>query len=32
MASTERILADNDVRAQGSADMVAVWQSKGIGK
>jgi len=32
IASTERILADNDVRAQGSADMVAVWQSKGTGK
>jgi S1-C subfamily serine protease len=28
VAATEDILTDNGVRAQGSADMLAVWQSK----
>ena len=28
LAATQTILADNDVRAQGSADMMAVWDSK----
>jgi S1-C subfamily serine protease len=28
LASTEAILADNGVRAQGSADMMAVWTGK----
>jgi hypothetical protein len=28
LASTEGILADNGVRAQGSADMMAVWTGK----
>ena len=28
IASTEAILSDNDVRAQGSADMLKIWQSK----
>ena len=27
LAATEGILADNDIRAQGSADMMAVWQA-----
>jgi PDZ domain len=29
VAATEDILNDNDVRAQGSPDMLKVWQSKG---
>jgi hypothetical protein len=28
MAATDEILTDNGVRAQGSADMMAVWQPK----
>jgi len=28
IASTEAILSDNDVRAQGSADMLKIWQGK----
>ena len=28
VAATEGILTDNGVRAQGSADMLAVWQGK----
>jgi hypothetical protein len=28
LAATETILADNGVRSQGSADMMAVWQGK----
>jgi S1-C subfamily serine protease len=31
LATTEGILADNGVRAQGSADMLAIWQRKGAG-
>jgi len=31
MASTENILADNGVRSQGSADMMAIWEGKGGG-
>jgi hypothetical protein len=27
-AAMEEILRDNDVRAQGSADMLAVWERK----
>jgi hypothetical protein len=27
-ASTEEILNDNGIRAQGSADLMAVWQAK----
>ena len=29
VAATEDILNDNDVRAQGSPDMLKVWQTKG---
>jgi S1-C subfamily serine protease len=29
VAATESILDDNDVRAQGSPDMLKIWQSKG---
>jgi hypothetical protein len=29
VAATEDILNDNDVRAQGSPDMLKVWQAKG---
>jgi S1-C subfamily serine protease len=29
VAATEDILNDNDVRAQGSADMLKIWQDKG---
>lgn len=32
VAATEGILTDNGVRAQGSPDMLAVWQSKGNDK
>ena len=32
VAATEAILTDNGVRAQGSADMLAVWQGKEGGK
>ena len=28
LAATEEILTDNGVRAQGSADTLAVWQAK----
>ncbi len=28
MAATDDILTDNGVRAQGSPDMMAVWQAK----
>jgi hypothetical protein len=28
IAATDDILTDNGVRAQGSADMLAVWQAK----
>jgi hypothetical protein len=28
VAATEDILTDNGVRAQGSADTLAVWQAK----
>jgi hypothetical protein len=28
VAATEGILTDNGVRAQGSADMLTVWQGK----
>ena len=31
LSATEGILADNGVRAQGSADMMAIWQGKGGG-
>ncbi len=31
LAATEGILADNGVRAQGSADMMAIWQGKSGG-
>jgi len=31
VAATEGILTDNGVRAQGSADLLAVWQGKGQG-
>jgi hypothetical protein len=30
LARTEGILADNGVRAQGSADMMSVWQGKAV--
>ena len=29
VAATEGILDDNDVRAQGSPDMLKIWQTKG---
>jgi S1-C subfamily serine protease len=29
VAATENILSDNDVRAQGSPDMLKVWENKG---
>jgi hypothetical protein len=29
VAATEGILTDNGVRAQGSTDMLAIWQGKG---
>ena len=29
VAATDDILTDNDVRAQGSPDMLKVWQAKG---
>ena len=29
VAATESILDDNDVRAQGSPDMLKIWQAKG---
>ena len=32
VAATEEILADNGVRAQGSPDMMQVWQGKDSGK
>jgi S1-C subfamily serine protease len=32
IAATEEILADNGVRAQGSPDMMQVWQGKDAGK
>jgi S1-C subfamily serine protease len=32
IAATEEILADNGVRAQGSPDMMHVWQGKDAGK
>jgi len=32
VAATEEILTDNGVRAQGSPDMLAVWQGKDPGK
>ncbi len=28
VAATDEILTDNGVRAQGSPDMLAVWQAK----
>lgn len=31
MSATEGILSDNGVRAQGSPDMMAVWENKGAG-
>jgi hypothetical protein len=31
LASSEAILADNDVRSQGSADTMAVWQARSTG-
>ncbi len=30
VAATEGILTDNGVRAQGSTDMLAIWQGKGV--